>query len=162
MIFLKSKSLIGGSLLQTVLILAGNQTQVTFSGITPLDHQDFCRYCQYSSNEQKPDCLYHMYAGVEPGNFQRREGFMNQGFSINISSKFKEKKPCRGNVLSFFSKIPLKQILNSKFDLKTDKIKTFFPKSGHFDFLKGEGRSSLLPSICTPGIKDFHCRIMEY
>ena len=33
----KNQSLIGGSLLQTVLILAGNRTQVTFSGIIPLD-----------------------------------------------------------------------------------------------------------------------------
>ena len=41
----KNKSLIGGSLLKTVLILAGNWTQVTFSGIIPVDHQDFCRYC---------------------------------------------------------------------------------------------------------------------
>ena len=36
----KLKSLIGRSLLQTALILAGNQTQVTFSGIIPLDHLD--------------------------------------------------------------------------------------------------------------------------
>ena len=48
----KNKSLIGSSLLYAVLILAGNRIQVTFSGIIPLDYQDFCRYCQYSSNEQ--------------------------------------------------------------------------------------------------------------
>ena len=48
----KKKSLIGGSLLWTVLILAGNWTQVIFLGIIPLEHQDFCRYCQYRSNEQ--------------------------------------------------------------------------------------------------------------
>ena len=33
------KSLIRRNLPQTALILAGNQTQVTFSGIIPLDHQ---------------------------------------------------------------------------------------------------------------------------
>ena len=39
----KIKLLIGRSLLQTVIILAGNWTQVTFSGIIPLDHQDLHR-----------------------------------------------------------------------------------------------------------------------
>ena len=34
---------------------------VTFSDIAQQDRQDFCRYCQYSSNEQKSDCLYHIY-----------------------------------------------------------------------------------------------------
>ena len=54
----KNESLIGGALLYTELILAEKQTQVKFSGIIPLVHQHFCRYCQYSSNEQKSDCLF--------------------------------------------------------------------------------------------------------
>ena len=38
--FEKLESPIGRSLPRTVLTLAGNQTQVTFSDIIPLDHQD--------------------------------------------------------------------------------------------------------------------------
>ena len=30
------------------------------SDIISLDNQDFCRYCQYSFNKQKPDCFNHM------------------------------------------------------------------------------------------------------
>ena len=40
---------------------------VTFSDIAQQDRQDFCRYCQYSSNEQKSDCLYHIYKNVHCG-----------------------------------------------------------------------------------------------
>ena len=47
--------------MQTALILAGNRTQVTFSRIIPLDHQDFSRYWQYNFNEQKSDWLYVAY-----------------------------------------------------------------------------------------------------
>ena len=72
----KNKSLTGGSLLLTVLTLAGNRTQVTFSGVIPLDHQDFCRCCQYSSSEQKSDCLYHIYAGAQPEIIQGKGGFL--------------------------------------------------------------------------------------
>ena len=49
----KLKLLTWKSLLRTAYItLAGNRI------IFPLDHQDFCKYCQHSFNEQKSDCLY--------------------------------------------------------------------------------------------------------
>ena len=56
--------------------MVGNRTQVTFSGIIPLDHPDLCRYCQYSSSEQKSDCLYHIYAGAQSESVQGRGGFL--------------------------------------------------------------------------------------
>ena len=31
---------------------------------TPLDHEDLCRYCQYSLNRQISDCLYHIYENL--------------------------------------------------------------------------------------------------
>ena len=41
--------------------MTGTGTQVTFSGIIPLDHQDFRRCCQDSLHEQILDWLYHIY-----------------------------------------------------------------------------------------------------
>ena len=84
------------------MILAGNRTQVTFSGIIPLDHQDFCRYCQYSSSEQKSDCLYHIYAGAQPEIVQGRGGFLKLGhFDKHFLKKPKIKSPAAENFGAF-------------------------------------------------------------
>ena len=60
----KTKPLTGWSLLYTAIILAGNRTQVTFSGIIPQDHQDLRRYCQYSFQLQISDCPYRIYENL--------------------------------------------------------------------------------------------------
>ena len=80
------------------MILAGNQTQVTFSGIIPLDHQDFCRYYQYSSSEQKSDCLYHIYVCAQPETVQGRVGFLKLGhFDRYFLKKSRMKGPTAEN-----------------------------------------------------------------
>ena len=53
------------SLLYTVLILAGNRTQITFLEIIPLTHQDdLHRYCQCSLHEQISKYVYHIYENL--------------------------------------------------------------------------------------------------
>ena len=160
--FFKTKSLIGGNLLQTVLILAGSRTQVTFSGIIPLDHQDFCRYCQYSSSEQKQDCLYHIYAGAQPEMVLGRGGFLKLGyFNDHFHKKSRIKSPAAENVgARFLSQILLKLDLNGKFNLRMDKTGPFFPKPEHFFiFKKEQGGRLLIPppsNSCMLDIKDFY------
>ena len=89
--------------MQKPVTLAGNRTQVTFSGVIPLDHQDFCRYCQYSSNEQKSDCLYyHIYAGAQPEIFQDRGGFMKLGqFDKHFLKNLRKKRATGENFRVF-------------------------------------------------------------
>ena len=85
-----------------VLILAENRTQVTCSGIIPLDHQDFCRYCKYSSNEQESDCLYHIYAGAQPEIVQGRGGFLKlEHFDKYFLKKSRIKSPTAENFGAF-------------------------------------------------------------
>ena len=85
------------------MILPGNRTQVTFSGIISLDHQDFGSYCQYISSEQKPDCLYHTYAGAQPEIVQDREGFLKLGhFDKHFLKKSKIKSPAAENFGAFY------------------------------------------------------------
>ena len=123
------------------MILAGNRTQVTFSGTIPLDHQDFCRYCQKSSNDQKPDCLHHIYAGAQPEIFQGRGGFLKLGhFDITFPQKIKEKKPPK--FWNFLSQILWNYILNGKFNLRMDKIWVFFSKIRAFFYFQRRARGA--------------------
>ena len=97
----KNKSLIGRSLVYTVLIFDGNQTQVTFSGIIPLDYRDICRYCQYRSNEQK-QIAYNIYMQEHNQKFFRAgKVSLNKGTSISLSSKNQGKKLSSGKFWSF-------------------------------------------------------------
>ena len=82
--------------------MAGNWTQVTFSGIIPLDHQDFCRYSQYSSSEQKSDCLSYIYAGAQPEIVPGRGGFLKLGhFDKHFLQKSRIKSPLAENFGAF-------------------------------------------------------------
>ena len=137
-VWFKNKSLIGGSLMQTVFILPGNQTQVTFSGIIPLDHQDFCRYCQYSSSEQKSDCLYHIYAGAQPEIVQGRGGFLKLGHFNKHFLKKSRKKLQQQNILELFVPDTLKTIFWMVY------LTSWWKKSGHFFIFKKGGEHPLL------------------
>ena len=64
----------------------------------PLDHQEFCRYCQYNCHEQKSNYLHHIYAGAQLKIFQGRGGFIKSGhFDKDFQKKFKEKSPTGEN-----------------------------------------------------------------
>ena len=77
--------------------------------------------------------------------FRAGEVSWNQGTSINISSKTKEKRPHRE--MFYSPRYPYKYILNGQFNSKMNTIRAFFPKSGHFfQFLKVE-RGGLTPLL---------------
>ena len=90
------------------------------------NHQDFCRYCQNSSNEQKSDCLYYIYADAQPETSQGREGFMKLGHFYKHFLKNSRKKSHMGKFRSFFPRYCEKYILNGKFNIRMDKTRAFF------------------------------------
>ena len=78
------------------------------------NHQDFCRYCQCSSNEQKSDCLNYIYADPQPETSQGREGFMKLGHFHKHFLKNSRKNSHRGKFRSFFPIYYENSILNGK------------------------------------------------